>query len=300
LNSKLLLVGDVLYSRAPWDALPLPETAKELEVVESQSGLAREDIVLLMGKNAVPSTVRATLPDVRIAHFATHGMLADSVSGAELGLEQRFFGEMNLIGERVTHTGRNPLSLCGIVLARESDGNSILSGESIVQLPLTGLELVVLSGCATAQGDIVTGEGVYGLQRAFSLAGTRAVIASQWEVNSRETRKLMSRFNENLWSRNMGAADALRSAQLEMITTGTGQSREPYYWAAWSLEGAPGVQSEQLVSGRSETADDVPKVPTVAEAGWTRAEVVVVIVLIVLLFVLTILMWPRGLKKLTK
>jgi CHAT domain-containing protein len=76
--------------------------------------------------------------------------------------------------------------------------------------------LAVLSACETGLGDVADGEGTFGLQRAFHLAGTRDVVASLWKVPDRPTAALMALFYQNLWEKNLPPAEALRQAQLEI------------------------------------------------------------------------------------
>jgi CHAT domain-containing protein len=84
----------------------------------------------------------------------------------------------------------------------------------LVDLDLSGLELAVLSACETGLGDVAGGEGAFGLQRAFHLAGTRDVIASLWKIPDRPTAALMAEFYRNLWELNLPPIEALRQAQL--------------------------------------------------------------------------------------
>jgi CHAT domain-containing protein len=77
-------------------------------------------------------------------------------------------------------------------------------------------ELAVLSACETGLGDVADGEGTFGLQRAFHLAGTRDVVASLWQVPDRSTAALMALFYQNLWQKELPPVEALRQAQLEI------------------------------------------------------------------------------------
>src|SRR5205807_536704 len=112
----------------------------------------------------------------------------------------------------------NPLLRSGIVLA---DANAVsdkdaarpvedgwVTAEEIALLNLRGTELVVLSACQTGLGDVKSGEGVFGLRRAFLLAGARSLVTSLFEVPDQDTRDLMKHFYRGLKS-NQGKLAAL-------------------------------------------------------------------------------------------
>src|SRR5262249_44480854 len=136
----------------------------------------------------------------------------------------------NLIGrERVGAGLRNPLVLSGLVLAGANrpgaeihpdgsarDDRGILTAEAIAGLALHDLDLVVLSACETGLGLIGGGEGVFGLQRAFHLAGAHDVVASLWKVDDAATAALMAVFYDQLWRQNRPPIEALRMAQLTL------------------------------------------------------------------------------------
>ena len=119
-----------------------------------------------------------------------------------------------------------------------------VTGEALIDLDLSGLELAVLSACETGLGDVAGGEGVYGLQRAFHYAGTRNVVASLWKVPDAETETLMTQFCRG-WLKGEDKADALREAQLKLIRelrTGKDAARRrapPLYWAGFICHGQP-------------------------------------------------------------
>ena len=96
-------------------------------------------------------------------------------------------------------------------------------------------ELVVLSGCSTAVGPDLGGEGTMSLTRGFLYAGAAKVLASQWEVEDRATAELMRRFYDGLLRGKLSAAAALRQAQLALKADA--RWSDPYYWAAFRIEG---------------------------------------------------------------
>ncbi len=145
----------------------------------------------------------------RIIHFATHGLI-DS---------------------------QNP-ELSGVVLSLvDENGNpqdGFLRLFEIYNLKLES-DLVVLSACRTALGKDVRGEGLIGLTRGFMYAGAPRVAASLWSIDDRATAELMKRFYARMLREKMSPANALRSAQMEMLKNA--RWRNPYYWAAFTLQG---------------------------------------------------------------
>lgn len=153
----------------------------------------------------------------RILHFATHGVF----------------------------NPRHP-ELSGILLSMvDKQGrpqNGFVQMHEIYGLRLPA-ELVVLSACETGTGKIIRGEGLNGIARGFMYAGARRVIASLWKIHDASTLQLMESFYENLNLREGGdpmkvrPAAALRRAQLEMARQRLW--RQPYYWAAFVIQGEP-------------------------------------------------------------
>jgi CHAT domain-containing protein len=156
------------------------------------------------------TALRPELGEYRIVHFATHGMLNNihpELSGIVLSL--------------VDEAGR------------QQDGFLRLQDVYNLKLPA---ELVVLSACQTGLGKEVKGEGLIGLTRGFMYAGTPRIVASLWKVDDRATSELMKRFYQGmLGPEALSPAGALRQAQLSIWKQK--QWREPYYWAAFVLQG---------------------------------------------------------------
>jgi CHAT domain-containing protein/tetratricopeptide (TPR) repeat protein len=156
------------------------------------------------------TALRPELGEYRIVHFATHGLLN------------------NIHPE-----------LSGLVLSLVDKGGQPQDGflrlQDIYNLKLPA-ELVVLSACQTGLGKKVEGEGLIGLTRGFMYAGAPRVVASLWKVDDRATSELMKRFYQGmLGPERLRPAGALRQAQLSIWKQK--QWREPYYWAAFVLQG---------------------------------------------------------------
>lgn len=156
----------------------------------------------------------------RVLHVATHGFFLPASSSASLG---------------------NPLLRSGLVLAganRLASGadDGVLTALEASGLDLAGTHLVVLSACETGLGEVLRGDGVYGLRRALVIAGAEAEVMSLWQVDDEATRALMVAFYKRLKA-GRGRADALREAQLEMM--GAPGRAHPYYWGAFIEVGDP-------------------------------------------------------------
>ena len=114
---------------------------------------------------------------------------------------------------------RSGLALTGANLRAESrdaaaGSEGILTALEASNLDLWGTKLVTLSACDTGVGEIRNGEGVYGLRRAFFLAGAETLVMSLWPVSDYVTRELMTDYYAGL-KRGLGRGDALRQAQLD-------------------------------------------------------------------------------------
>jgi CHAT domain-containing protein len=210
----------------------LPGTLEEVQRI-AEIAKPIPSISLLTGSEAGVANVRARLPRSRYVHLATHGMFATSELRPSVGIDSLAGRPLPkgrlLVGDRGSVTGRNPLTLSGVVLAGANNppqtnewgvpvaNDGVLTGEEVADLDLEGTELVVLSACETAAGVGQRKEGIYSIQRAFALAGARSVIASTWKVDDKATQSLMVEFYRNLWEKKLGKLESLRQAQLKMI-----------------------------------------------------------------------------------
>ena len=112
--------------------------------------------------------------------------------------------------------------------------DGILTAQEISTLDLRGLDLVVLSACQTALGDIASGEGVFGLQRGFKKAGAKTIIMSLWKVDDDATRILMVELYKNLMS-GKSKRQSLKDAQKYLREYDNGKYDKPEYWASFIM-----------------------------------------------------------------
>ncbi len=179
-----------------------------------------------------------------ILHIGTHGFTwTDSTAQKQDYFTQRM--QMQLLGEEHRHHGPiiDPLNRCGLLFAGANmalQGNSrhlpegvqdgILTAKEISLMDLRDANLVVLSACETAKGDI-TSEGVFGLQRAFKMAGVQTIIMSLWKVSDQATQLLMTEFYNNWIGKHQSKREAFRNAQNTVRT----QYEEPEFWAGFIM-----------------------------------------------------------------
>ena len=196
----------------------LPNTVGEANAVAGSAERKSLAVTTLRGEKATTAAVLAALPKARYAHFATHGFFADPSFRSVFQLDPKDYEFRG--GERVGKAAINPLVMTGLVFAgannAKTPGRGILTGEHLIDLDLSGLDLAVLSACETGLGDVAGGQGVFGLQRAFHYAGTTNVVASLWKVPDEATAALMNLFYQNLWEKDQGPLESLRQAQLEV------------------------------------------------------------------------------------
>ncbi|HEX4966217.1 MAG TPA: CHAT domain-containing protein [Thermoanaerobaculia bacterium] len=201
-------VASLLRQSEPTALARLPWSGREAEEIAREVG--EKNVFLALGLEASRDLAAGTgLSRYRVVHFATHGVL-DTERPALSGLALSQLDEHG----------------------KPQDG--FLRLHDVYRLHLAA-DLVVLSGCETALGKSLRGEGIVGLTRGFFHAGASQVLASLWPVRDRATAELMQRFYHGLYHENLSPAAALRAAQIQMWRER--QWRNPYYWAAFVLQG---------------------------------------------------------------
>jgi CHAT domain-containing protein/Tfp pilus assembly protein PilF len=206
---------------------PLAGTVQEAKSIQT---LFPESTLLTGGEATETALKQVSAP--AILHIATHGFfLEDEAPG---GLEAAL-GKTKKADKAESPLLRSGLALAGANRHAGADGDDgILTAFEASGLNLWGTKLVVLSACDTGIGEIKNGEGVYGLRRAFVLAGTESLVMSLWPVSDYVTRQLMKDYYRNL-KEGVGRGEALRKVQLGLLKQ---KGREhPFYWAGFIESG---------------------------------------------------------------
>jgi len=232
-NNAIWLLGDPNYGEST-DILPLPGTKKEVEEINQILTSAGIQTILNLNDQASEKNVKQA-SNFPVYHFATHGFFLADPQG--LPQEQLFGIEPDVAKD-------NPMLRAGIMLAGAAytyhgldskelsdQNNGILTAYEAMNLHLEKTGLVVLSACETGLGDVKAGEGVYGLQRAFLVAGAQRVIMSLWKVSDEATSQLMSSFYSNLINYDYDVRRAFQASQLALKE----KYPEPYFWGAFVL-----------------------------------------------------------------
>jgi len=172
-----------------------------------------------------------------VIHLSTHGFfLPDIENKAVEDIVQRLGGakekpfENSLLRSGLIMSGANNQWLAKEYIMQDGVEDGILTADEISRLNLINTKLVVLSACETGLGDVKNSEGVFGLQRAFKLAGVESLIMSLWKVPDDATSELMTNFYHQ-WLSGQTKQNAFKAAQQKVRE----KYKSPYYWAAFVM-----------------------------------------------------------------
>lgn len=212
---------------------PLPGTKVEIDGISAVLKGSGYKLNVLVQGDATEAKLKA-VKSPELLHIATHGYFLEDVQSRG-----------SAFGVNLENASENPLLRSGLMLAGaaktasgdtspnlSSNDNGILTAYEAMNMNLEGTQLVVLSACETGLGDVKAGEGVYGLQRAFLVAGADALIMSLWKVDDEATQQLMKNFYAN-WIKLRNKQKAFKQAQLQLMT----KFKDPYYWGAFVMMG---------------------------------------------------------------
>ncbi|MCC7028540.1 MAG: CHAT domain-containing protein [Saprospiraceae bacterium] len=240
----------------------LAGTEREVNTIEKMMQSVGLKTNLKKGYNATEEAFKNigsnNAPSPRILHIATHGYFfpdPDRANSAKSGVAHDSATSERTAKaattrprveleteESVFKMSEHPMLRSGLILAGgnaawqgkqtlEGREDGILTAYEISQMNLSNTELVVLSACETGLGDIQGNEGVYGLQRAFKIAGAKFLIMSLWQVPDKQTSLLMTTFYKKWLEDKMAIPNAFHAAQKELREIGL----DPYQWAGFVL-----------------------------------------------------------------
>ncbi|MDO8546834.1 MAG: tetratricopeptide repeat protein [Nitrospirales bacterium] len=245
-GSELLLVANPAFGKSSAGFAPLSGTEREGQEVAALIGANGSVAQVLVGKLATESAVKAA-GSPRILHLATRGFfLSDEIIDWDSTAPVVSPKRGRSVKKRAAATpyenplGRSGLALAGANQAAEvAEGNDgLLTAQEISGLDLAGTELVVLPVCETGAGKVQNGDGVFGLRRAFALAGAKNLLMSLWLSGDEVAARQVKDFYRKVPT--LAPAEALRQAQLESIRElkATHGNAPPGLWAPFILQGA--------------------------------------------------------------
>lgn len=247
-NSTATLFGGINYDSENsdhkiWEYLP--GTLSEVDsIYNSIENII--DVKKITKDEATETAFKEVVSQSNYLHIATHGffypdpeIIRKEMNRPEDEDVLTFRGGDNGYSIWNFVNNKNPLMRSGIVLAGANEiwdrgafdlgEDGVLTAQEVANLNLRNTDLVVLSACETGLGDIKGSEGVYGLQRAFKMAGARYLIMSLWQVPDKETAEFMTLFYQELLLKK-DVRLAFASTQKEMRA-----KYDPYFWAAFVL-----------------------------------------------------------------
>ncbi|HEU4391778.1 MAG TPA: CHAT domain-containing protein, partial [Blastocatellia bacterium] len=216
-DERLLVVGNPSFDRVAFPSLPpLPAAAQEAERV---AGYYNGPVppAKLIGTGARAEDVKREIKRSKVVHLATHYVVVEEspMKSKLLLAAEPGFGS----------AGQNSLS------------PGFLQADEIYKLKPLNARLVVLSACQSGVEHYYNGEGMVGMSRVFVASGVPLVVASFWQVQDEVTRDLMVEFHRIRREDRVRTVEALRQAQLQMLSSRFERYRLPYYWAAFTVIG---------------------------------------------------------------
>ncbi|MCU0393897.1 MAG: CHAT domain-containing protein, partial [Thermoflexibacter sp.] len=191
----------------------LKETETEVKAINELLQDKKWTTAVFLGKEALEGRLKK-VKNPTILHIATHG----------------YFRSKG-VGNAMLNSG---IVLAGVNTTKEAGSeDGILTALEASNLYLDETDLVVLSACETGLGEVSNGEGVYGLQRGFQVAGTKSLIMSLWKVDDKVTQRFMQLFYKAWLSEGKTKRVAFKEAQAQIKK----DNQYPYFWGAFVMIG---------------------------------------------------------------
>lgn len=225
--SRGLRGGLLRYMRGEDGITVLPGTQVEINQISKLS----PNPEVFMEDMASEGLIKQVISPM-VLHIATHGYFLEEEENSQLSKEgSTGYVPSPLLKSGIILAGAENFLKTGIPVNDDGD-DGILTAYEAMNLKLEDTELVVLSACETGLGVVKNGEGVYGLQRAFKMAGAKNLIMSLWSVDDAATQELMSNFYSER-SRQEDPHTAFRIAQQKLKE----KYPHPFYWGAFVMVG---------------------------------------------------------------
>jgi CHAT domain-containing protein len=240
--------GCATIGNVHFDDLPGSRSeAADISKIWPSSGVSGDEgVKLLMGGAATKAAVERAVVGRRVVHLATHGFFLQSRCD-NLAPQSRGVGALAAQSTSSSVLAENPLVLTGLALAganrrsanQAGQDDGILAAEEVAGLNMQGTEWAVLSACDTGVGQIKVGEGVFGLRRAFQIAGARTIIMSLWSVEDQSTRVWMHNLYDARFNKQLTTVDAMRDASIRVLQDRRAHhlSTHPFYWGGFVAAG---------------------------------------------------------------
>jgi CHAT domain-containing protein len=235
-----LIIADPLYNKIGQKVTLNPNSTRSINLADSvfapleATKAEAEAIKKLLPQATVLTQAQATenalkqIKKPNILHIATHGFFLESTKNKDEGERN---SSLQIDDNPLLRSG---LVFAGVKVSQSAGDDGVLSALEATNLNLVGTKLVVLSACDTGNGDISTGEGVYGLRRALVIAGSESQLISLWKVSDSATKDLMIAYYQRL-KKGEGRSEALRQTQLAMLKSK--DQNHPFYWASFIPSG---------------------------------------------------------------
>lgn len=209
----------------------LPETLNEVtDISDLLAGVMNTTVY--SGQKATESQFKLlSRHSPSVIHISTHGFYLKGK-----GLKAPFFKNLSL-SSKITYK----MSKCGLlfsgannawngIYAQDVEEDCILTAAEVEKMDLSDTELVVLSACDTGLGDCESIDGVYGLSRAFKIAGAHTIVMTLWKVNDLVTKEFMCEFYSQI-KEGLEYHEAFRIAQKRLRL----KYQDPLLWAPFVI-----------------------------------------------------------------
>ena len=214
----------------------LNSTGYEVSTIQNITSGSKINTIVFTKQDASEENFKKIISP-SILHIATHGFA--SPQPKQNNKADYFLAETQ---KNIFQNSIDPLTRSGLVMAGGNQmwqkgvpypnhEDEILTAKEVSEIDLSGCILATLSACETGLGDVKGSEGVFGLQRAFKMAGVHYLIVSLWKVPDAETADFMQTFYSKWLKDKNEIKDAFRKTQLEM----SDKYKEPYKWAGFVL-----------------------------------------------------------------